>query len=79
MELSVETILAALDGDENAMLSVCKHYERYINSFAYEEYFDEYGNARVRFDPDTKQQLQEKLLVAIKKFDIERAKKDGMQ
>jgi len=73
MELKIDDILAALDGNEDAMLSVLKFYEKYINSFAYEEYTDECGNPRVRFDPDTKQQLQEKLLKALKTFNIERA------
>jgi Nucleotidyltransferase/DNA polymerase involved in DNA repair len=57
-------------------LTVLHNYEGYINSFAYEEYIDEHGNVGVRFDPDTKQQLQEKLLKALKKFDIGRAIKE---
>ena len=76
MEIEINVILAALDGNEDALLAVLKYYDGYINSFSYEEYVDEHGNARVRFDPDTKQQLQEKLLKALKKFDIERAKKE---
>ena len=76
MELTVEIILDALDGSEDALLAVLKFYDKYINSFAYDEYVDEQGNPRVRFDPDTKQQLQEKLLKALRKFDIERAKEE---
>jgi len=34
---------------------------------------------RIRFDSDMKRQQQEKLLVALKKFDVERAKNDGME
>ena len=73
MELSIEIILAALDGNEEALLTILKNYAGYINSFAYEEHVDEKGNPRVRIDPDTKQQLQEKLLKALKTFNIERA------
>jgi hypothetical protein len=76
MELTADIILAALGGDEKALLSVLQFYEAYMNSFAYEKYQDEYGNMRIRFDADTKQQLQENLLKALKKFDIERAIKE---
>ena len=76
MGLSIEVIFAAIEGDEEALLTVLHNYEGYINSFAYEEYIDEHGNVGVRFDPDTKQQLQEKLLKALKKFDIGRAIKE---
>jgi len=76
MEIEINVILAALDGNEDALLAILKYYNRYINSFAYEEYIDELGNARVRLDPDTKQQLQEKLLKALQKFDIDRAIKE---
>ena len=76
IELTADVILAALGGDDEALKFVLQYYENHVNSFAYEKYHDEYGNVRIRFDSDTKQQLQEKLLNAWKKFDIERAVKE---
>ena len=72
MELSIDIILAALNEDEEALLVVLQHYERYINAFAYEKYTDEKGNTRVRLDPDVKQQLRLKLLTAVQRFDVKR-------
>ena len=52
--LNIDVVLAALNDDEAAMLAVLQHYDNYINAFAYEQYQDEQGNARVRLDSDVK-------------------------
>ena len=44
MKLTVEIVLTALEGNDEAILFILRCYEAYANSFAYEEYQDEYGN-----------------------------------
>ena len=65
--------IRALGGDKEALLFVLQFYEARTNSFAHEKYRDEYGNMRIRFDSDAKEQLQEKLIKALQKFDFDRA------
>ena len=73
MNLSVEDIIAASQGDKAALERVLQFYDPYISHFSLEEILDSIEGGQRVIDNDTKSQLQCKLLEAIRKFDIKRA------
>ena len=68
--LPVSVIIAASNGEVNAMKQVLKQYEGYIKSLSKRVFYDVYGNPYVYVDEDIRQRLQIKLLEAILTFEI---------
>ena len=68
--LPVSVIIAASNGEVNAMKQVLKYYEGYIKSLSKRVFYDVYGNPHVYVDEDIRQRLQIKLLEAILTFEI---------
>ena len=72
MKITLNTIRAAKSGDTNAIKQILAHYDDYINTLSYVDEIDLNGNAVPKFDPAIKADLQDALVLAIRKFDIER-------
>ena len=67
-ELSSDLICNAVNGQPDALETLIRHYDGYINSKCAYEYVDENGILRKRVDHDMKSQVQIKLVEAIKKW-----------
>lgn len=68
--LPISVIIAASNGDVNAMRMVLNHYEGYMKSLSKRVIYDMYGNSYVYVDEDIHQRLQMKLLEAVLTFEI---------
>ena len=68
--LPVSVIIAASNGEVNAMKQVLNHYEGYIKFLSKRVFYDVYGNAYIYVDEDIRQRLQMKLVEAILTFEI---------
>ena len=68
--LPVSVIIAASNGEVNAMKQVLNHYEGYIKFLSKRVFYDVYGNAHIYVDEDIRQRLQMKLVEAILTFEI---------
>lgn len=68
MNLSYETIVAAVAGDRSAIEEVVAAYEPYINMLSVLVYENEDGSTRKQFSPDAKQMLQQKLIEELPKW-----------
>ena len=66
--LPSSVIIAASNGDVNAMMRVLNHYEGYMKSLSKRVVSDMYGNSYVYVDEDIHQRLQMKLLEAVLTF-----------
>ena len=66
--LPYSTIVAATEGDPEAMLTVRDHYRPYIKYLARRPFFDEYGSCYVFSDDTMANQLENKLIAGILKF-----------
>ncbi len=60
-----DTILAAKNGDSDAMQQVLRHYGPYIASFSKRTFKDEYGNRYDFVDEDIRQRIEAKLMKSI--------------
>ena len=53
-----ETIVAAANGDADAMQAIIRHYAPYIKHFSQRHYRDDYGNAFTMIDDEVRQQIE---------------------
>ena len=60
--IPVPVILAAVNGDENALAAVVAHYQKYIRALATRPVRDEYGNEYLYVDEDMRLRLETKLI-----------------
>ena len=60
--IPVPVILAAVNGDENALAAVVAHYQKYIRALATRPVKDEYGNEYLYVDEDMRLRLETKLI-----------------
>ena len=63
--LPLSVIIAAMDGDGQALGAVLTHYRRYIRSLATRVLKDEYGNEYLYVDEDMRMRLETKLICSI--------------
>ena len=69
-KVDYETICAAVQGDVDALMSVVRKYEGYLNTLSRRERID--GDTRYEFIDETiKAEMQNKLIEAILQFRIE--------
>lgn len=66
--LPYATIVAATEGDTEAIMTVRDHYRPYIRYLARRPFFDEYGSCYVFSDDIMAKQLENKLIAGILKF-----------
>ena len=65
-----QTIVAAKNGDGEAMASILRHYANYIAYYSRRKYIDTLGNQHFDVNEDVKQQVEAKLVYSIVcKFD----------
>ena len=68
--IDYDTIVAAANGDAEAMNRIMSHYAAYIQHFSKRPYYDEYGDCKEYVDEEIKQQIEVKLMMQIVcKFD----------
>ena len=60
--IPVPVILAAVNGDEDALAAVVAHYQKYIRALATRPVKDEYGNEYLYVDEDMRLRLETKLI-----------------
>ena len=63
--IPVPVILAAVNGDEDALAAVVAHYQKYIRALATRPLKDEYGNTYLYVDEDMRLRLETKLIHSI--------------
>lgn len=63
-------IVAASQGDVEAINQVLKHYEGYIISLSTRTLYDEYGKPHICVDENIRQRLQTKLIAAVLNFKV---------
>lgn len=68
--LNLTTILAASEGDIEAMGIVLKHYERYILKLSTRQLYDEEGYQHYCVDKTLKDRLEAKLIAKVLSFKI---------
>ena len=68
--LSFHVIVAASNGDVDAINQVLKHYEGYIIMLSTRTLYDEYGNPHICVDETIRRRLQSKLIAAILNFKV---------
>ena len=66
--LPYPVILAATEGDPDAMKIVLQHYQSYIAHLSMQKIRDENGNTYWGIDEDLRQRLQAKLMRAVLNF-----------
>lgn len=64
-------ILAATQGDPDAMKMVLQHFSGYIARLSMRKLYDERGNAYFGVDEDIRERLQAKLMLAVLAFRAE--------
>ena len=68
--IDYDTIVAAANGDADAMNRIMRHYAAYIQHFSKRAYYDEYGDCKEYADNEIRQQIEVKLMMQIVcKFD----------
>ena len=60
--IPVPVILAAVNGDEDALAAVVAHYQSYIRALATRPLKDDYGNTYLCVDEDMRLRLEAKLI-----------------
>lgn len=70
--LPYATIEAASSGEGEALLAVLAHYQNYIAQLSKRPYYDKYGICHIRTDEGIREQLEEKLLLGVLSFDMDR-------
>lgn len=68
--VDVPAIVAASNGDINAINSILNHYEAYISSLAIRWFYDENGLLRCYVDEEKKRMLEIKLITKILDFEV---------
>ena len=63
--IPVPVILAAVNGDEDALAAVVAHYQSYIRALATRPLKDDYGNTYLCVDEDMRLRLEAKLIHSI--------------
>ena len=63
--IPVPVILAAVNGDEDALAAVVAHYQSYIRALATRPLKDDYGNTDLCVDEDMRLRLEAKLIHSI--------------
>lgn len=63
--IPVSVILAAVNGNEEALAAVVSHYQKYIRALATRPLKDEYGNEYLCVDEDMRLRLETKLIHSI--------------
>ena len=63
--IPVPVILAAVNGDEDALAAVVAHYQSYIRALATRPLKDDYGNTYLCVDEDMRLRLEAKLIYSI--------------
>ncbi len=63
--IPVPVILAAVNCDENALVAVVAHYQKYIRPLATTPVKDEYCNEYLKVDEDMRLRLETKLIHSI--------------
>lgn len=68
--LPFPVIVAASDGDVNAINAVLKHYEGYIASLSIRRVYDEDGKGYTIVDEELRRRLETKLITKILTFKV---------
>ena len=68
--LPVSVILAASQGEIEAMNQVLKKYEKYINKLSTRTLCDKFGNPHICIDEEIRRRLQTRLIEAVLDFEI---------
>lgn len=68
--LPFPVILAASQGDTEAISQVLKHYEGYIITLSTRTLYDEHGSPHICVDEGIRRRLQTKLIAAVLNFKI---------
>ncbi len=63
-------IVAAVNGDVDAINAVLKHYEGYITALSTKTLFDEHGSPYLCVDAAIKRRLETKLITKILTFNV---------
>lgn len=67
-----DTIVAATNGDAEAVNRIMRHYTAYIQHFSKRSYYNEYGDYNEYVDDEIRQQIEVKLMMQIVyKFDCQ--------
>jgi len=69
-KLSFDVIVAAVDGDENAIKIVLNFYDGYISKLSLRPMHDEYGNVYMVIDSELKVRIQTAIMNMILNFEI---------
>lgn len=70
LELTIDLIERAVQGDPSALEDILKYYDPYITALSTYETIDEQGRIHKEVDEDIKVQIQYKLTEAIKKWQV---------
>ena len=71
-----QVILAAKDGENEALKEIMKHYSSYIEAFSKRPFYDEYGNRYYLVDKEIYHYIESRLLLQIVyKFDPDKLPK----
>ena len=65
LQVLLSVILAAVNGDEDALAAVVAHYQSYIRALATRPLKDDYGNTYLCVDEDMRLRLEAKLIHSI--------------
>lgn len=68
--LPFSVIESAAGGDAEAISAVLKHYERYINTLATRDLYDESGVSHRYLDEELKRTIEIRLITQILKFEM---------
>lgn len=68
--LSFEIIVAATDGDKEAIKKALNFYDRYISKLSLRKMYDDYGNVYMVVDSELKGRIQTAVMKMILNFEI---------
>ena len=68
--ISFPIIMAAVNGDVDAINAVLKRYEGYIATLSTRKLYDDCGNAYMVVDDEIRRRLETKLITKILKFKV---------
>lgn len=66
--LPLSVVTAACGGDEAAMRTVVKHYEKYIDALATRKLYDDDGEQYLFVDEDLRRELETRLITRVLTF-----------
>lgn len=61
-EVPYSVIVAATQGDPDAIDTILSHYDSYIDYHSRRTLYDEYGNPHSAIDPEIKQRIRTKII-----------------